>query len=60
MRRDKPTAHPSATGRESGRRHRAANPVEANAVSSDLAPAMVDALSDILREENRGSGQRVA
>ena len=60
MRRDKPTAHPTATGRDSGRRHRAANAAGIDSATSDLAPAMVDALSDILREENRGGGQRVA
>lgn len=57
MRREKTSAHPAAFP-ESGRRHRAARAVNDTA-TSDLVPAMVDALSDILREENRG-GQRVA
>jgi hypothetical protein len=53
MRREKPSAHPT-----SGRRHRAARAVDGDTATTDLATAMVDALSDILREENRG--QRVA
>lgn len=49
MRRDKPSSHPA-----SGRRHRVARNVGGTAITDELAPAMVDALADILRDETRG------
>ena len=49
MRQGKSSTHPA-----SGRRHRVAKNVEGAVISpDDLGPAMVDALQDILREENR-------
>ena len=49
MRRDKPSTHPA-----SGRRHRVARNVGGVQISDEIAPAMVDALADILRDESRG------
>ena len=48
MRQEKPSAHPISV-----RRHRAARAIDGDTATSDLVPAMVDALSDILRDETR-------